>query len=289
MLSSITKLSPAKINLYLEVKGIRNDGYHNIESLMTFCDFGDIISVSKAERFKLILEGPFSDFLINKDNLIQKSLEKLEDHYRRDFKVEVVLKKNLPIASGMAGGSSNAATFILCVKEIFGLKISSGFNELLLSLGADVPFCYYRKTALVRGIGENIKFIGKLKEYFILLINPMFEVSTEEMFKGLRFDKNKITHQKEKLSNVLNEKIFINKSNDLEFCAVKKYKIIGEILSCLSNYKGAVLSRMSGSGATCFALFENNNDLDKAKILAKNNFKDCWIKSARLMNNVRDI
>ena len=158
MITTITKLSPAKINLFLEVKNKRNDGYHDIQSLMTFCDFGDKLCVSKSKDFRIKLDGPFSGSLINKENLIQKTVKKLENLFERKFNVEVVLKKNLPIASGMAGGSSNAATFITCVKEIFRLEEVDGFNELLLSLGADVPFCYNGKTALVTGIGENIKF-----------------------------------------------------------------------------------------------------------------------------------
>ena len=111
MTITITKLSPAKLNLFLEVKNKRNDGYHDIQSLMTFCDFGDILCVSKSNDFRIKLDGPFSSSLINKENLIHRTVKKLEDLFERNFNVEVVLKKNLPIASGMAGGSSNAATF----------------------------------------------------------------------------------------------------------------------------------------------------------------------------------
>ena len=285
MTSKITRFSPAKINLYLEVKNKRKDGYHNIESLMTFCDFGDEISVNKSKRFKLDVMGPFSKFLKDKENLIEKSLEKMETLYKRDFRVQVTLNKKLPIASGMAGGSSNAATFILCVKEIFGLKIIKGFDNLLLSLGADVPFCFSGKTALVSGIGEKITFTKKLKEYYILLVNPKIEVSTREIFSDLVFNK-------EKENQILNNNItssFIQKSNDLEQSAVKRYKIIGEILLHLSNCHGAVINRMTGSGATCFALFENFNDLTKAEVFTKKTFKSCWIKKARLVNSVKHI
>ena len=118
MTITITKLSPAKINLFLEVKNKRNDGYHDIQSLMTFCDFGDLLCVSKSNDFRIKLEGPFSSSLINKENLIQKTVKKLEDLLQRKFNVEVVLKKNLPIASGMAGGSSNAATFITLLRKL---------------------------------------------------------------------------------------------------------------------------------------------------------------------------
>ena len=288
MTNSITKLSPAKINLFLEVKSKRDNGYHNIESLMTFCNFGDIICVSESTDFKIKLEGPFSSSLINKENLIQRSVKKLEDLFERNFNVEVVLKKNLPIASGMAGGSSNAATFIACIKEIFKLEEVDGFNELLLSLGADVPFCYNGKTALVTGIGENLKFTKRLKEYFVLLVNPNIEVSTKEIFNNINL--KEISSKKDQiiLSNLINLEFFKYRSNHLENYAIKQFNIIGEILSYLSKIKGSVLTRMTGSGATCFALFDCIEDLEEAEYLTTKRFKDCWIKSTKLKNNIKD-
>ena len=160
MVLSLIKTCPAKINLFLEVKNKRKDGYHNIESLMTFCNYGDSLSVKKSKKFVFRVNGPFSKELFGKYNLIEEAKNKLEFLYKREFKVDVLLTKNLPIASGMAGGSSNATTFIRCIKEIFNLKDVSGFDNLLLSLGADVPFCYYGKTALVSGIGEKLKFVS---------------------------------------------------------------------------------------------------------------------------------
>ena len=288
MTITITKLSPAKINLFLEVKNKRIDGYHDIQSLMTFCDFGDTLSVSKSKDFRIKLDGPFSSSLINKENLIQKTVKKLENLFERKFNVEVVLKKNLPIASGMAGGSSNAATFIRCVKEIFKLEEVDGFNELLLSLGADVPFCYNGKTALVTGIGENIKFTKNLKEYFVLLVNPKIEVSTKEIFNNINFKDISYKEDKVILSNLIKLEFFKDRSNHLENHAIKQFKIIGEILSYLSKIKGSVLSRMTGSGATCFALFDCIEDLEEAEYLTTKRFKDCWIKSTRLKNNIKD-
>ena len=148
-----------------------------------------------------------------------------------------------------------------------------------------VPFCFSRKTALVSGIGEKITFIKKLKEYHILLVNPQIEVSTREIFSDLVFSEEK--ENKNLKNNITNS--FIKKSNDLEHLAVKKYKIIGEILLHLSNCHGVVINRMTGSGATCFALFENSHDLNRAEIFTKNIFKNCWIKKAKLVNSVKHI
>ena len=288
MTVSVTKLSPAKINLFLEVKSKRDDGYHEIQSLMTFCDYGDMVCVSKANDFKIRLEGPYASFLANKENLIHRAVKKLEELFKRKFNVEVTLKKNLPIASGMAGGSSNAATFIACIKEIFKLDEVDGFNELLLSLGADVPFCYSGKTALVTGIGENIKFTKNLKEYFVLLVNPKIEVSTKEIFNNINFKDIPFKEDKIILSNLIKLEFFKDRFNHLENYAIRQFKIIGEILSHLSKIKGSVLSRMTGSGATCFALFDCIEDLEEAEYLTTKRFKDCWIKSTKLKNNIKD-
>ena len=288
MISIVRRLSPAKINLYLEVKSKRRDGYHNIESLMTFCDFGDEISVRKSKNFNLNINGPFSKSLLNKENLIEKSLKKLENFYNRDLTVDVSLTKNLPVASGMGGGSSNAATFILCIIEIFGLDVLEGFDELLLSLGADVPFCFNRKTAIVTGVGEKIFFTKKLQEYFILLINPNIEISTKEIFSNFVLDHNLVSKEK-KITSCIDLNSFINKSNDLESYVKKKHDMVAKILLCLSKCEGSVVNRMTGSGATCFALFENINDLNNAEISLKDDFKNCWIKSTKLINAVKYI
>ena len=288
MTISITKLSPAKINLFLEVKSKRDDGYHDIQSLMTFCDFGDTLCVSESNDFRIKIEGPFSSSLVNKENLIHRTVKKLEGLFKRSFNVEVVLKKELPIASGMAGGSSNAATFIACVKEIFKLDEVDGFDELLLSLGADVPFCYNGRTAFVSGVGENIKFTKNLKEYFVLLVNPNIEISTKEIFHNLNLKDFPDKEEKIILSDLNNLECFKDRTNHLEKYAIKQFKIIGEVLSYLSEIKGNVLARMTGSGATCFALFNCIEDLERAKYLTKSRFKHFWVKSTKLNNNIKD-
>jgi 4-diphosphocytidyl-2-C-methyl-D-erythritol kinase len=291
MLSEITKLSPAKINLYLKVKGKRVDGYHNIESLMTFCDYGDLISVKKSDKFNLIIEGPFARSLENKENLIETTIKKIESFYKRKFKVTVRLTKNLPISSGMGGGSSNAATLIRCIKGIYNLETSDSFNKLLLSIGADVPFCFYGKTAFVEGVGEKVEFLDKgLKEYYILLVNPKIEISTKEIFESLNITKLKSKKAFERRSS---KKIDINAllkmGNDLEKEVVKRHMIISEVLSILSSCKETLISRMTGSGATCFALCDNLEDLKKVEFEIKDKFKDVWVKRSKLINSTENI
>jgi len=289
MVLSLIKTCPAKINLFLEVKNKRKDGYHDIESLMTFCEFGDLLSVKKSQKFVFRVNGPFSKELFGKYNLIEEAKKKLEVLYKREFKVDVLLTKNLPIASGMAGGSSNAATFIRSIKEIFNLEDVLGFDDLLLSLGADVPFCYYGKTALVNGIGEKLKFVRIKEQYYFLLINPKIEISTQRVFKSLNQSRKKEEENSHKLDEIASFRFFSKRKNHLESQAIHQSKKIEEILNFLNSIGGTLFSRMTGSGATCFALFDNLVNVKSAEAYAKEKFDNYWIKSSKLINSIKYI
>lgn len=289
-MSSCEKISPAKINLYLEIKGKRLDGYHDIESLMTFCKYGDVLKVEKSKSFRLSVKGPYAKLLENQENLIESSLKKLEDFYNRKFKVNVLLTKNLPVSSGMAGGSSNVATFIRCLKEIYNLKDLKGFNDLLLSIGSDVPFCYYGKTAIVESIGESLFFVENFKSYFILLVNPNLEISTKEVFESLnlQFAANRSKDFK-KNHSLIDIDFTKKRDNVLQSSVIKKNKLIKDLLSFLSVRPGSLLARMTGSGATCYSLFANKKDLENAKKITRETFKNYWIQDSKLINSVEDI
>ena len=195
-------ISPAKLNLYLEVTSKRKDGFHNLESLMTFCELGDVIKIEKSNSFQLKIKGPFGKFLDLNENIILKAINGLEKLYERKFQVCVTLEKNLPISSGMGGGSSNAATVIRAIHDIFRIKESKNLDNFLISIGADVPFCYYGKSAIIRGIGEKIEFVNhELCNYYVLLINPLEEVSTKKIFERLEILKKKSTKKKSNLIN----------------------------------------------------------------------------------------
>ena len=189
MKENISMFSPAKINLFLEIKNKDRDGLHNLESLMSFCDFGDLIYVSKSKDLSLEINGPFSRSLIRKDNIILRTIYMLEKYLNTKIKVNIRLNKNLPIASGMGGGSSNAATIIHCIKQLFKINFDKNFNDFLFNLGADVPFCFYRRVAMVEGKGEKITFYPrKIPEYFVLLVNPNIQISTKRIFQKLKIN-----------------------------------------------------------------------------------------------------
>ena len=286
MKENISMFSPAKINLFLEIKNKDRDGLHNLESLMSFCDFGDLIYVSKSKDLSLEISGPFSRSLIRKDNIILRTIYMLEKYLNTKIKVNIRLNKNLPIASGMGGGSSNAATIIHCIKQLFKINFDKNFNDFLFNLGADVPFCFYRRVAMVEGKGEKITFFPrKIPEYFVLLVNPNIQISTKRIFQKLKINFRK----KKKPENrfVLEEDFLgylLKKNNDLEVPAIDQCDEIKFIINELNNNTESLLSRMTGSGATCFALYDKRVKLLEAEKRIKEIKENYWVKTTKLVN-----
>ena len=282
-------VSPIKLNLFLEVINKSKDGYHNLESLMTFCKFGDQIKIKKSTKFKFSIDGPFSKNLSTKSNIILNTILLLEKYLNLKFNVEIILTKNLPISSGMGGGSSNAATIIHCLKNLYNFKIrKKELDFLLFTLGADVPFCYYRKSAIVRGKGEKISFLkNKLFELPVVLINPLIEISTRQIFENLVLNSKK--KEKFENENINLENLFIylaKRRNDLQNSAEKICPKIKEVNNFLNLNTKATFARMTGSGATCFGIYTNMDDAVSAENLLKKKFKRMWIKRTEIINNV---
>lgn len=282
-------ISPAKLNLYLEVKNKRKDGFHNLESLMTFCELGDIIRIEKSSTFKLKINGPFGRFLDLNKNIIVEAVNGLEQLYEREFTVSVTLKKNLPISSGMGGGSSNAATVIRAIHDIFNVDESQYLDNFLISIGADVPFCYYGKSAIITGIGDQIQFVNHdLDDYHVLLINPIKEISTKIIFEKLKIEKEKRVKKEIKLTQI-NLDFLKGKENHLESVAIKELLEINIILEFLRLKTNSLYSRMTGSGATCFSIFENKESLESAEKMIKLKFPFYWVMNTKLVNSINDI
>ena len=281
-------LSPIKLNLFLEVINKTNDGYHNLESLMCFCKYGDLIKIKKSNKFSFFIDGPFSKNLSTKKNIIIDTVCLLENFLNLKFNVEIILTKNLPVSSGMGGGSSNAATVFYSLKKLYNLKIKKkDLTNLLFTLGADVPFCYFRKSAIVKGKGEKINFLkNKIFELPVILINPLVEISTKQIFENL--DPNICKKKKKIKYNEINSENFFNylieKKNDLQESAQKICPKIKEINNFLKRNTKTKLARMTGSGATCFGIYENTNNAKIAEKLLKAEFKNMWIKRTELIN-----
>lgn len=260
----VSVTAPAKVNLFLHITGRRNDGYHELESLFVFTRGGDTVTVAAAPEFSFRVEGPFAGALeafggAGADNLVAKAAMLLASHAGLEPHVAITLEKKLPVAAGIGGGSSDAAAALLALNRFWKLDLSKAALEGLgLQLGADVPACLHQVPLMVRGIGEALTPVRLGWRAGILLVNPMEPLSTPTVFKayhaaGTGFD-TPLQDTGALLASV--EALAEATHNALQAPAEAECPAVSEVIEALHGQPGAMLARMSGSGATCFALFE---------------------------------
>ncbi len=310
--------APAKINVALHVTGQRADGYHLIETLVTFAIVGDVVTIEGADQDRLTFSGPFGRMLAADfgTNLVIKALGALRDaaQGRRCPPVAIHLEKNLPIASGIGGGSADAAAALKGLNEFWGLGLSEAeLMRIGLSLGADVPMCVFGRSLIARGIGDEIEAVEGLPEMPMLLVNPGVGVSTQAIFKALgkkdggglplapllqRGEGRVRGGDMRELADVPpssgaarhllpTEEVgrsrlpalahYLHSTrNDLEAPARTLCPAIDHVLASLKD-SGALFARMSGSGATCFGLYADAEALDNAKSAIAKAHPDWWV------------
>lgn len=261
----LTEEAPAKVNLALHVTGQRPDGYHLLDMLVTFTEHGDRLGFSAAERDELRLSGPFSAHLIAEahagDNLVLKARDLLREAAKAVGldapPVHIHLEKNLPIASGIGGGSADAAAALRGLLRLWQLPLAQdSIDAVALKLGADVPMCLIRRPLFASGIGESIELLPHFPSLSMVLGNPLVGVSTPDVFRRLATKENpplsrSLLETGDRLQLIAATKAL---RNDLEPPA-RTIRAEIAILSDMLEQQGALLTRMSGSGATCFGLF----------------------------------
>src|SRR5216683_500597 len=186
---AVRRAAPAKLNLYLHVLGRREDGYHLLDSLVAFADVGDVVTARPAAELSLAVEGPFAPALAGDTtgNLVWRAAMMLAERASRSPAVAITLQKNLPVASGIGGGSSDAAATLMALAELWDLDLlAPRFAGLAASLGADVPVCLYGRTAWLGGIGEALAPAPALPPVSVVLANPGVAVATPVVFKARR-------------------------------------------------------------------------------------------------------
>lgn len=244
-MTPLTEIAYAKINLALHVRKRRDDGYHELETLFAFADSGDVLTGEPADQLTLDIIGPFSGGLSSgADNLVIRAATAMQMHGQG---ARLILHKNLPIASGIGGGSADAAAALRLLSRLWELDID--LMPIAASLGADVPACLYSETMAGEGVGDKLKpFDGKgISGSPVLLVNPGIACPTGPIFAAWDgVDRGE-----------LDPECWTGGRNDLQDPAVMLFPEIAVVLSVLDTQPGIRLSRMSGSGATCFALFEN--------------------------------
>jgi len=272
----------AKVNLALHVRGRRPDGYHALESLFAFAQDGDRLEGGLADDGSITLrvDGPFGAQVGDgEDNLVLKAATALRGHLGTRAGAALRLTKNLPVASGIGGGSADAAAALRLLVRLWDVRIEPApLEKLALEIGSDVPACLASTTRLVRGRGELLADhdLPGLTGRPLLLVNPGVALSTGRVFAGWDgMDRGALAADTVR-------QLRADGRNDLEAAAIGQAPAIADVLSRLARCEGRVLSRMSGSGATCFALFDAQADMRAAARTLRADHPLWWIMETRI-------
>lgn len=302
MARPLSVLAPAKINLYLHVTGLRDDGYHLLDSLVAFADCGDRIEIEPAPSFSFRITGPFASAFIAAErdetpesgNIAVRAAWLYAKTVGRDLSCRMTLVKNMPLAAGIGGGSSDAAAVLWALAAFWGLPCPHPqIMALAAKLGADVPVCLAASPARMSGIGDILEPVAFLPDLPVVLVNPARPCPTPAIFR--LFDRHfsgfpdkalppapDFPATPEAMTGFLQ-----GCRNDLEEAAITHVPDIAAVLQSLKGSEGCRLARMSGSGATCFGLYENEFDATEAAagILQQN--PSWWVRSAMLNRAAR--
>lgn len=291
----ISEPAPAKINLYLHVTDKYPSGYHELDSLVVFTRLGDTVEISpgaKGSGIRLTCDGPFAGNLgMNEDNLVARAATMLaEQSGRIDEGLEIKLTKRLPVASGIGGGSADAAATIRGLANLWQLGGNPAMLfEVALELGADVPMCLTsraRGVCRVGGIGDEIFPSPALPYIHLVLVNPGVAQSTPAVFaaRDRGFSDAAPIEEPGADAAALAEQL-AGRRNDLTKAAVSLSPAIANVLSALSGMPDCLLARMSGSGATCFGIFADPGEAETAAGLLRERHPDWWVRATALMQS----
>lgn len=280
----LTETAPAKINLTLRVLGRRADGYHELESLVAFADLADRLALEPGDTLTLDVAGPFAAASGDvSDNLVLKAVNALRDRIGGVKAGRFRLEKNIPVAAGVGGGSADAAAALRLLALTNDLSLD---DERLVSaaraVGADVPVCLASKARIMRGAGEQLSPAINLPRLPAVLVNPGVAVATRDVFSKLI-----IPHQGEPLReppfSFSGTVAFLRwHGNDLTDAAIACAPVITDVLTELQDLPGQLLARMSGSGATCFALFSSPAEASVAAQTLQARHANWWVKAVEL-------
>jgi 4-diphosphocytidyl-2-C-methyl-D-erythritol kinase len=269
----------AKVNLFLHVGMRRPDGFHPLQSLAVFTSAGDVLRAEAAPRLSLTLDGPFADGLrAEDDNLVLRAARALAAKAAVPAGASLTLTKNLPVASGIGGGSADAAAALRALKQLWRLEIEdAALLEIAAALGSDVPVCVPSSAAYMEGRGEILTPVS-MPRLPMLLVNPGVAVPTRDVFAALKTRSGTGTALPGGFTDAAALLQFLAATrNDLEEPARALQPVIGAVLDRLAALPGVRLARMSGSGATCFALFAGEGACQAAAAALRQANPGWWI------------
>ena len=290
-MNDISVKALAKINLGLDVVRRREDGYHEVRMVMQTIHLFDRLEISRNDSGQITMETNLSFLPTNENNLVYKAAKLLQDEFAIKDGVHVWLHKYIPVAAGMAGGSTDAAAVLYGMNRIFELGLTKEqLMERGVKIGADVPYCIMRGTALAEGIGEKLTKLAPMVKCPVLIAKPQISVSTKFVYENLKLNENTIHPDIDRLVADISEgdltKIAADMGNVLETVTIPEYPVIAEIKKNMMQ-NGAVNAMMSGSGPTVFGLFADESTAVKAYEAMKESNLAKQVYLTSIYNNVR--
>ncbi|MDY5884396.1 4-(cytidine 5'-diphospho)-2-C-methyl-D-erythritol kinase [Roseburia sp. 831b] len=290
-MNEISLKALAKINLGLDVVRRREDGYHEVRMIMQTIHLYDRLEIKKTGSADITMETNLSFLPTNENNLVYKAAKLLKDEFEIKEGVHVNLKKHIPVAAGMAGGSTDAAAVLYGMNRMFGLGLSK--KELMergVKIGADVPYCLMRGTALAEGIGEDLSALPPMVKCPVLIAKPSVNVSTKFVYENLKLDDTTVHPDIDALVADIKaqdlKKIAADMGNVLETVTIPNYPVIADIKQHMLEH-GAINAMMSGSGPTVFGLFEKEETAQEAFTAMKQSGLAKQVYLTSIYNNAR--
>jgi 4-diphosphocytidyl-2-C-methyl-D-erythritol kinase len=284
---SVRELARAKINLTLTVRGRRSDGYHDLESLVTFASVHDVVTLVPGSSGSVAVTGPFAGY-ISGENLLVRALVLLRQADLGLRLGAVRLEKNLPVAAGIGGGSADAAALLRAVRRANPERAADvPWLRIAARLGADVPVCFGDRPALVLGVGHDVMPMASLPPLHALLANPGVPLPTAKVFAALQDCAAPLPGPLPAPPELAEAQDLLGymqaRGNDLERAATGQLPVIGEVKAALKAQPGCQLAAMSGSGPSCFAIFGSREDARRAADAVATAHPGWWVESATLV------
>jgi 4-diphosphocytidyl-2-C-methyl-D-erythritol kinase len=285
VLSSFQIFAPARITLFLHVTGRQDDGLHQFQTVMAFLDVGDTLTFAQHGGFLLETEGDFaSEVGSPHQNFVYIAAKSMAEHFRLPLQAHVVLQKNLPVGSGVGGASSDMGATLMGLHKLWRMpEDASGMEKIARSLAFDVPACFTRRAYWAEGVGDKNKALEELPPLHFVLVNPMETPSTTEVFRRfngkfttpLQFTGSKKTAEKW----IADLRIY---RNDLTDAAISACPAVRDVLSALETTPHCQLARLSGTGATCFGLYQTAEQAQLAAHQIQQQHPNWWVTPAGL-------
>ncbi|MAU87302.1 MAG: 4-(cytidine 5'-diphospho)-2-C-methyl-D-erythritol kinase [Alphaproteobacteria bacterium] len=282
MISPRVFRASAKINFTLDVLRKREDGYHQIRSLVAFVDLHDEIHITRSDKLNVSFISDFEEQISQQNNSLTRLHQYLKFIYPKIYNYRIEIKKNIPISAGLGGGSADAAIFLKYLIEDNDLNLTQmDLQEIGFEIGADIPVCFYNRPALINGIGEHITEAKINKKFYLVLVNPMFSISTKYIYK--KYD-HRASVKNINPQNMPFEDMIKYGKNDLQDVVISQSKNVKHIIDTIAQTNKCYLARMTGSGPTCFGVYQDEDNARINEFELKKKFPKYWIKMVNLIS-----